>query len=206
MTLPNDIRRCTACALATLRGTDCPPGAPAVAVPAEVGTRYHEGGLCFLAESPGVQETVTGRPLVGRAGKVFDQLLADAGVGREDLLIMNRVRCHPPRNRLGDHPYALTACDPWTRAELKVYNPGVVIVAGKTALSMVFPGNPRVGDIHGVARATGEEFDYGARVWLATYHPAAIARRYSQELYDKVLADVEEGVRQWQRLSYQART
>ena len=154
-----------------------------MAVPAEVGVDYT--GLAFMAQSPGKQENSTGRPLVGPAGRVFERLLGEAGLLRSQTLLMNRVRCHPPRNRLQDYPEALVECAVWTQAELGEYSPKVVVLMGREAIEMAFGKTTRVGAVVGHARMDG-------RIWVATYHPAAVLR--NSELGEQVVRDFKLGV------------
>lgn len=164
------ILTCERCPLAALR---------TLAVPAEVGEAY--AGLAVMAEAPGAQEDATGRPMVGRAGKLLDKLLVEAGMSRDEVLIINRIRCRPPQNRMAsaEAVAALAACDPWLKAELEEYDPKVVVVMGKTAMTPIFGATAAVTSTRGSVRATGEEFGYGKRLWVATAHPAAAFRSKS---------------------------
>lgn len=165
--LAAQIRACRRCPLGGLEG---------FAVPAEVGNSAPLLG--FLLEAPGQHEAATSRPLVGKAGQVFDLLLEDAGLQRSEVLIMNSVRCRPPNNRLTGAlgSAALEACKHWTLAEFEAYNPKVVVLMGATAIHQVFSKKPLVGKVRGMVRGTTEEFEYGKRLWVPTYHPAAILR------------------------------
>jgi DNA polymerase len=144
-----------------------------------------------MADAPGRQENETGKQLVGRVGKYFDKLIGQAGITREQVLLMNAVRCHPPSNALGSHPYALHLCNDWTIAEFQVYDPEVVVLLGKTAIQQVFPGAQlKVGEVRGQIRTTGPDHEYGARTWVATYHPSALMRNPSPELTALVAGDI----------------
>ena len=93
---------------------------------------------------------------------------------------MNMIRCQPPRNRINSREgtAALAACAPFTVQEMAAYDPGVVMVMGKTALATVFIKDATVGSMRGTVRHTGEDFMLGSRTWVATAHPAA-------SIYDK---------------------
>ena len=181
------INTCRQCRLGDLRTQ---------AVPAAVGAFYERGGMAVMCEAPGAGEDATGMPLVGPAGREFDRLLSAAGVARESLLILNRVRCRPPRNRIADYPDALLGCDPWTAAELAEYNPRVVILMGATAIKPVF-GEKRVGEVRGIQRATGEDFPWGARCWAPTYHPASLFRPSGRQNKGLITQDMQEAKRTW---------
>ncbi len=172
------VHECTKCPLYTMR---------ILAVPGEVGPEYN--GLGVICEAPGKDEDETGRPLQGRAGKLFDSLLTAADIRRDSLYISNRVRCRPPRNQLDKYPEALNNCDEWTQKELDRYNPSVVLLMGATAGKLVFGQDFKVTKQRGIPRSTGEGFDYGARVWVPTFHPAAVLRN-DAGLRPLVMADM----------------
>ena len=134
----------------------------------------------MLAEAPGRDENRLGQCFVGKAGGKLDGFLAEVDLTRDDVLLMNMIRCQPPRNRINSREgtAALAACAPWTVQEMAAYNPGVVMVMGKTALATVFMKDRTVGSLRGTVRHTGEEFSLGSRTWVATAHPAA-------SIYDK---------------------
>lgn len=177
------ILTCTRCPLSLTRN---------MAVPAEAGKLYRTGGLGILAEAPGAQEDATGRPMVGRAGQLLDRMLEAAGTSRKQVVILNRIRCRPPDNRIKSPEAiaALAACDPWLQAELEEYNPTVVLLMGATAMEIVFGANPKVGLLAGTLRATSADFQYGSRVWLATAHPAAVLRPNGAAWAERVARDI----------------
>lgn len=149
-----------------------------LSVPAEAGNVYTIGGIAVLAEAPGAQEAATGRPMVGKAGNLLNSLLARAGLSRAEVVILNRVRCQPVRNRIQSEwgQAALVACDDWTQQELAYYNPSVVVLMGATAMELLFGSKPKVTKTRGMYTTTNESNPYGARTWVATAHPAAIFR------------------------------
>ena len=53
----------------------------------------------LVGEAPGASEDKQGRPFVGRAGRLLDELLAEAGLERADIFITNVVKARPPGNR-----------------------------------------------------------------------------------------------------------
>lgn len=55
--------------------------------------------LAFLAEAAGETEMMERAPLVGSTGRMFfHQLLHPIGLKREDVILANVLRCHPPLN------------------------------------------------------------------------------------------------------------
>nr|MBA2371807.1 uracil-DNA glycosylase [Chloroflexota bacterium] len=74
-----------------------------------------EAGILFLGEAPGYNEDLQGRPFVGAAGQLLDQLLAGIGLDRTKVFITNVVRHRPPENR-DPLPIEVQACDVWFKA------------------------------------------------------------------------------------------
>lgn len=128
--------------------------------------------VMLVGEGPGRQEDVTGRPFVGRAGKLLDQLLPLAGLDRKNVYIANTVKCRPVGPDGRDRqpwPEEVAACARFLKAQLLLVSPAVVVTLGATALEWFLPGC-RVGESRGrLHRSEG---------WLVypTYHPAAALR------------------------------
>lgn len=188
-TLSDQIKACMRCTLGPIRVE-----VGGKAVPAWYGhnldtPELERPLLAVMCEAPGAQEEETGLPLVGRAGQLFNKLLHEAGLNRWDLLLMNRVRCRPPANQLKNHPDAVKACDDWSKAELEFYDPKVVVLMGATAIEKVF-GKGTVGELRGTVRTTGPDFEWGARTWVATYHPAGLLRPTGKQNIPLVVADL----------------
>src|SRR5512137_2637456 len=86
--------------------------------------------LVFMGEAPGATEDRTGKPFVGRAGKILDHLLAENGLSREKILITNAVKCRPPKNRRPTKE-EVKACRPYLDDDLK--GRCLVVAMGLTA-------------------------------------------------------------------------
>ena len=156
-------------------------------MPADVGKGF--AGLAIMGEAPGAQEDAVGLPFVGPAGRILAGILREVGLTREDIMILNRVRCRPPHNDIKSHPEAVEACDAWTKAELETYSPSVVVLVGATAIGSIFGANATVGVVRGTVRATGDSFQYGARLWVPTYHPASLLPHRRPQNRPLVVAD-----------------
>ena len=63
------------------------------------GEGARDAEVMFIGEGPGEQEDRTGRPFVGRAGQLLDDMLAMIDLKREKVFIGNMVKCRPPQNR-----------------------------------------------------------------------------------------------------------
>lgn len=189
-----DIQTCLRCSLGTRREALVAAGDAALAVPAELGPNATPPLIAFMCEAPGAHEEATGHPLVGRAGQMFNRILELSGTSRDQVLMLNRVRCRPPNNDLASYPDATTQCDYWVKEELAAYDPKVVVLMGNTATRAIFGADVKISKVRGTMRSTGEDFDYGARLWVPTYHPSAVMR--TRRLLDEVVADVTEAVKE----------
>src|SRR5437763_5532670 len=151
--LAADINACTACPL----HRSARQGVP--------GEGSGESGIFFLGEAPGYNEDVQGRPFVGAAGQLLDELLAGIGLDRSKVFITNVVRHRPPENR-DPLPDEVAACDVWLRRHLGVLQPRVIVTLGRHAMYKFFPAES-ISRIHGKARA------HDGLVIFPIYHPAA---------------------------------
>lgn len=134
---------------------------------------YGEGNpraaLMFVGEGPGADEDVTGRPFVGRAGQLLDQMIEAIGLKREDVYISNVVKCRPPLNREPE-PDEVATCEPFLYRQINVIKPKLVValggVATKTLLRTKAP----------ISKLRGRFFDFRGTKLLPTFHPAFLLR------------------------------
>jgi DNA polymerase len=119
----------------------------------------------FIGEGPGWHEDQQGRPFVGAAGKFLNELLALAGLSREDVFITNVVKCRPPGNR-DPMPDEIAACAPYLDRQIAAIDPDVIVTLGRFSMARYFPGE-RISKIHGQPRKDGK------RLIVPMYHPAA---------------------------------
>ena len=151
--LADEIRACRACPLQR---------SARQAVPGEGSA---ESGILFLGEAPGYNEDVQGRPFVGPAGQLLDQLLAGIGLDRSKVFITNVVRHRPPENR-DPLPEEVAACHVWFERHLALLTPRVVVTLGRHAMYKFFPGES-ISRVHGRARKKD-----GITIF-PVFHPAA---------------------------------
>ena len=127
-----------------------------------------DAAVMIVGEAPGASEDKQGRPFVGRAGKLLDQLLAEAGLQRDDVYITNVVKARLPGNRdpkAGEVAHHL----PWLEQQLALIRPSVVIPVGRHALAHFAPGR-KISEVHGELIVERE------RRLVPWLHPAAALR------------------------------
>ena len=132
-------------------------------------TRHHvvfgEGArdaeVMLIGEGPGEQEDRTGRPFVGRAGKLLDDMLAMIDLNRERVFIGNMVKCRPPENR---DPLNLEqeACISYLRNQVALIKPKIIVCLGRIAAIKLIREDFKITREHGQM--------------TALYHPSALLR------------------------------
>ena len=126
--------------------------------------------LMLIGEAPGFNEDQQGRPFVGRAGQLLDQILASVGLSREDIYICNTIKCRPPDNR-DPLPEEKASCRAYLDQQLEILKPRLILLCGKVALSSFLSG------ITGITKVRGKWFDgpFGSKM-MPIFHPAYLLR------------------------------
>ena len=146
--------------------------------------------IVFIGEAPGEAEAKTGRPFVGPAGRVLDDLLASIDLEREDVYITNVVKDRPPDNR-DPRVKEVRLYSPFLWRQLEIIQPKVIVPLGRHALEFVrkhfngFPAEGSVSTLHGTAYPV--EASYGRAFVVPLYHPAVLF--YREDLKETVEAD-----------------
>lgn len=139
--------------------------------------------LMIVGEQPGDEEDQRGRPFVGPAGRVLDDLLAAAKIPRGEVYVTNAVKhfkwegTFPPlrgKRRLHSRPIyqEVEACRGWLDAEIAAVKPAMILCLGATA------GQSFAGKGFRIRRDRGRPSTTTpwAPWWMATYHPSALLR------------------------------
>lgn len=128
--------------------------------------------LLVVGEAPGADEDRTGRPFVGRAGKLLDLLLASIGFARDEVYICNVLKCRPPGNR-NPEAVEIAACSPYLVRQIELVEPRAILAIG------TFPAQTLLETTESIGRLRGTEQRYRNVPLVATYHPAALLRNSS---------------------------
>ncbi len=114
------------------------------------GEGHPETEVVFVGEGPGYNEDKEGRPFVGQAGGLLNELLKAIGWRREEVFITNVVKCRPPGNR-DPEPIEIAACAPYLKRQLEVLDPAVIVTLGRHSLQTFMPG-ARISAVHGTTQ------------------------------------------------------
>jgi uracil-DNA glycosylase family 4 len=175
--LSDQIRVCQKCELAKGRTN---------AVPGE-GPEHAE--IMMIGEAPGFHEDRQGRPFVGAAGNLLDELLAAINLKRDQIYICNVLKCRPPQNR-DPLPEEIEACKPYLDQQIALIQPKIIITISRFAMARWF-ADKKISEIHGKPKK------FGNLVVLPMYHPAAALhqpslRRVLEEDFKKIPGILEE--------------
>src|SRR5918997_5469887 len=110
--------------------------------------------VMIVGEAPGASEDKQGRPFVGRAGRMLDELLGLAGLERDTVYITNVVKARPPGNRDPRAPEVAHHM-PWLERQLALVRPRVVIPLGRHALAHFVPDR-KISEVHGELLEAGD--------------------------------------------------
>lgn len=141
--------------------------------------------IIFIGEAPGKNEDEQGLPFIGAAGKVLNELLAQAGMERSDVYITNIVKYRPPNNR-DPRPDEKAAFLPYLLAQIQIIQPKVVVTLGRHSMEYFLPG-AKIGDVHG--KVHNVQLDGCQCVVVPLYHPAATI--YNRKLRQTLIDDIE---------------
>lgn len=165
-----DVRGCPLCKLARTRKNAVP------------GEGQLSAKIMFIGEAPGNSEDKEGRPFVGAAGRILDDLLKKAGIERSQVFITNMVKCRPPNNRVPKED-ELTACRPYLDRQIALIKPKVICILGRTAYSSLLGGSS-------ITASRGKIVERAGQKYFLTFHPAAVI--YNKGLLSALEADLKK--------------
>jgi len=133
------------------------------------GTGDPTATLVFVGEAPGHDEDVQGEPFVGQAGQLLTRIIAAIGLTREQVYMLNVVKCRPPQNR-NPQPDEVAACRPILQEQLACLQPRVICALGALAAQTLLQTEEKI------SRLRGRFHMLGAIQVMPTYHPAFLLR------------------------------
>ncbi|MEM9413078.1 MAG: uracil-DNA glycosylase [Planctomycetota bacterium] len=128
--------------------------------------------LCFLGEGPGADEDRQGEPFVGQAGQLLNRIIEACKMKREEVYILNTVKCRPPGNR-NPADTELHNCWPYAIEQLEIIQPKFICCLGSVAAKTLLETKQSIG------RLRGQFFKYRGSQVVVTYHPAYLLRNPS---------------------------
>ena len=133
----------------------------------------------LIGEAPGENEDKTGTPFIGRAGKLLNEFLAQAGISRaDDLYIINTVKCRPPQNRVPTDEEK-NLCSSYLLKQIEIVNPKIIIFCGATALKSFYPKKTPISKIRG--EVLNININGQSHKCIPIFHPSYLLRYHSLE-------------------------
>lgn len=136
-----------------------------------------DAALMLVGEQPGDQEDLAGRPFVGPAGQLLDEILAQAGIDRRGVFLTNAVKHFKytlkGKRRLHQSPSGgeIGACRFWLAQEVALVRPRLIVALGASAAESLTGSREAILKRRGGIEAGPE----GLPVFL-TVHPSFLLR------------------------------
>lgn len=136
------------------------------------GTGPLQPTVCFMGEAPGADEDRSGEPFVGRAGQLLTKIIEAMQLKRNEVFILNALKCRPPQNRT-PVPEEIEHCQPFVESQLEILQPKYIVCLGAVAVRSLLGLSLPVGSLRGRFHQYRQ-----ARV-IVTYHPSYLLRNES---------------------------
>jgi len=140
--------------------------------------------IMFVGEGPGEQEDLQGKPFVGPAGKLLDDMLCIIDLTRDyNCYIANIVKCRPPRNR-DPEEREQEACIDYLYSQIALVRPKIIVCLGRISAQKLISPDFRITREHG-------SWVCKDGIWYtAIYHPSALLRDVSKrpETFEDLLS------------------
>jgi DNA polymerase len=125
--------------------------------------------LCFLGEAPGADEDASGEPFVGRAGQLLTKIIESCTLSREEVYILNVLKCRPPENRR-PLPEETVNCRGYFEKQLEIIAPEFICCLGTTAAQALLQTDETIGELR------KRWFSWRSSQVICTYHPSYLLR------------------------------
>ncbi len=147
-------------------------------------TVFYDGSenakIMLIGEAPGADEDKSGKPFVGRAGKLLNEFLHSAGINRdEDLYIANTLKCRPPENRKPTKEEK-AACERYLRAQIEIIKPKIIVLCGATAMESFLDKKFKISKVRGQIFENIE--GYKGIKFIPILHPSYLLRQHSTDV------------------------
>jgi uracil-DNA glycosylase len=138
--------------------------------------------LMFIGEAPGREEARTGRPFIGRSGKLLTRMLAGVKINRENVYITSPVKYYPGKR--APTPKEITHGKKHLIAQIEIIKPKLLVLLGATAMKALLKGKYQVTKVH------GKTITENGQTYFLTFHPAA-ALRFPKIIGIKMVKDLK---------------
>lgn len=148
-----------------------------------VGEGDVDAQIMFIGEAPGYHEDQQGRPFVGRAGQILDQLLQHINLKREQVYIANILKCRPHQNR-NPTKEEIKVCTPFLNQQISIIQPQIIGCLGNFATSFILEKYNLKEKIQGISKIHGQTFSLNTLQRhfkiIPLFHPAVATYNINQ--------------------------
>ena len=147
-----------------------------------IGRGNPDAKLILIGEAPGANEDRLGKPFVGEAGRLLDEMLKWVGLDESNVYITNVLFWRPPGNR-NPTDAELALCRPFIDRQIELMQPNLLMFLGGIAAKSMLH------ESRGILKLRGHWYDYqttpggGVIPALATLHPAYLLRQPAQKRF-----------------------
>ena len=135
------------------------------------GEGSHNSDIMIIGEAPGKEEDDSGKPFIGRAGKLLTEFLKSISLDRRSVFITNTVKCRPPENR-NPEMTEIKSCSDYLDQQIAFIKPRVLVLLGKIAANRMLGEDKPISELR-LKKFFIEKYDIPLIVF---YHPAYILR------------------------------
>jgi DNA polymerase len=125
--------------------------------------------LVLMGEAPGADEDLQGEPFVGRSGQLLTKIIEACNLTRDDVYILNTIKCRPPGNR-PPAPTEVSNCRGYFERQIDVIQPEYICCLGTSAAQSLLQVDTTIGKLR------GKLHDYRGIQVMCTYHPSYLLR------------------------------
>jgi uracil-DNA glycosylase family 4 len=125
--------------------------------------------VVFFGEAPGADEDKQGIPFVGRAGQLLTKIIEACTFQRDDVYILNVLKCRPPDNRVPE-PDEVSHCRHFFERQFDTLSPEYIVCVGTTPAQALLETTLSIGKLR------GKFHEYRSSKVVCTYHPAYLLR------------------------------
>lgn len=158
--------------------------------------------IALIVQSPGRDEVLAQRILVGQSGQLLNRVFKLVGIDRSQFFLMNTLKCYEgqPPPIPSDLHKAINQCHFFLDRALKVIQPRLLILSGAYALKSIL-GKEKITDKRGNFYWSAE---YNCPCFV-TLHPSAILREcdknYPNQPFEMMSMREKDFVKDWQTIA-----
>lgn len=144
-----------------------------------VGMGSAQAQWLVVGDAPGTEESASGQPFAGEAGRLFDKMLKAVGLsrtgeGEAGAYVMHATQCPTPDAR-NPSPVELSTCSAYLSRKVALIKPRVIVAMGRFAMQALLQTAEPLGKMR------GQVHHYQGVPVVVTYPPAYLLRNQADK-------------------------